>query len=611
MGWRCGAGYLGVVFVVLSSLSVQAEPGHSESTDQLIIKLKPQPSSSAQRVMPSEVLERLQQARDINGNIVRTMGNGAHVVKLARDHSRQEMQDLQALLSQYDDIEYAEPDHRVVPAADPYYSYQWYILNTSTGINAGMVRDYSDGSGVVVGVLDTGVLPHEDLIDSVIPGYDLIGDLFTANDGDGRDADPSDPGDGVLAGECGGGNPTENRKSTWHGTNVSALIAAPADNGVGIHGLAPGAQIQPIRVLGRCGGYTSDIADGIMWGAGYPLAGVPSNPTPASILNLSLSTSSPTECSQTYMDAIGAALDAGVLVVAAAGNDSGNADEHAPANCPGVITVAATDRQGNRAEYSNVGSVVDLAAPGGTLEYVGDFNGIWTASSSGEYAPGVDTYVSKQGTSLSTPMVSATLALMKSAKPEATAQELKQDLLNTTHDFPGACTGCGSGMLDVDEAVRRVLGLTVENGVADLGVVLKGNNGKFVEDPDNPDEGTIQYKAEVTNYGPDGTYDVSVGFVFPEQATLEQLSSDVYTLCNIDTIVCKQVNLVSGQKATFYVTVRTSNRNKMDFSVSAYGPDTDPNLDNNYATGRFGGAFLYEILMLISLFAVRKFFRKS
>ena len=113
--------------------------------------------------------------------------------------------------------------------------------------------------------------------------------------------------------------------------------------------------------LGKCGGTISDIVDGMRWSAGLAVAGVPANANPAKVLNLSLGGCG--ACGTTYQDAINAIVAAGTTVVIAAGNSNADASGSRPANCNGVITVAATNRNGSRASYSNYGAVVEISAP--------------------------------------------------------------------------------------------------------------------------------------------------------------------------------------------------------------------------------------------------------
>src|SRR5690606_6718173 len=152
--------------------------------------------------------------------------------------------------------------------------------------------------------------------------------------------------------------------STWHGTAVAGLIAARAGNGYGIAGVAPAARILPVRSIGRCGGYMSDVIDGMRWAAGLAVPGVPANPYPARILNLSLGSTPGVPCSPLQQRAVDEVVAAGALVVAAAGNE-GTGSVGVPANCGGVLAVAAHTRYGDLASYSNVGPEVALTAPGG------------------------------------------------------------------------------------------------------------------------------------------------------------------------------------------------------------------------------------------------------
>ena len=162
-----------------------------------------------------------------------------------------------------------------------------------------------------------------------MPGYDFIADTFVANDGNGRDADASDPGDWYAANQCAPGVP--GTSSSWHGTHVAGTIGAASDNGSDVAGINWNAKILPVRVLGRCGGYLSDIIDGMRWAAGLAVPGVPPNPNPAGVLNLSLG--GPGSCAGGYQDAFNAVDAAGVVAVVAAGNSSANANAYRPANC--------------------------------------------------------------------------------------------------------------------------------------------------------------------------------------------------------------------------------------------------------------------------------------
>ncbi|RZI96048.1 MAG: serine protease, partial [Rubrivivax sp.] len=218
------------------------------------------------------------------------MGTGAHIYKLDKPLSHGEMQSLANQLKAADaNIAYAEPDRKMYPMMTPNdssYSSQWDLHETTGGIRAPAAWDLATGSGVVVAVIDTGIRAHADLAGQVVAGYDMINDTAVANDGSARDSDPSDPGDWVNAGECGTGEPASN--SSWHGTHVAGTIAAKTNNSLGIAGIAFNAKIQPVRVLGKCGGYTSDIADGMVWASGGSVSGLPTNATPSRVINMSL-----------------------------------------------------------------------------------------------------------------------------------------------------------------------------------------------------------------------------------------------------------------------------------------------------------------------------------
>jgi serine protease len=334
---------------------------------------------------------------------------------------------------------------------DSYLSYQWPLTDTNVGIRAEQAWATSTGLNTVVAVLDTGYLPHADLIANILPGYDMINDSFVGNDGNGRDADASDPGDYVLAGEC---NSTTGSNSSWHGTHVAGTIAAVANNATGVAGVAYNAKILPVRVLGKCGGYTSDIADGILWASGNSVTGVPANPTPARVINMSLGGAN--ACSTTLQNAINAARSKNTVVIAAAGNSNMDASQFAPANCNGVIAVAATGRDGGKAYYSNFGSIVDIAAPGGSMSSSA-YDDILSTLNAGAQTPTSDNYAFYQGTSMATPHVSGTAALMLSANPTLTPDQVESLLKSTARTFPAICTGCGTGLINANAAVQAAL----------------------------------------------------------------------------------------------------------------------------------------------------------
>lgn len=417
-------------------------------TDRLIVKYKDADPASA----PSGAqLDRARVAGHRQGlelTHLRRMGLGADVLRLSQPLPLERMRVLARELQNGDSsIEYAEPDRLLFPSSipnDPYYGSQWDLYESAAGINAPAAWDKATGAGVVVAVVDTGVRPHADLAANLLSGYDFIVDTKVSNDGNARDSDASDPGDGVAAGFCASGSAAQN--STWHGTHVAGTIAALTNNGAGVAGVAYGAKVLPVRALGRCGGYTSDVADGMVWSAGGAVSMVPANKTPARVINLSLG--GPGACDTTMQNAINSARARGAVVVVAAGNESTDASQSSPASCAGVITVAAVGRSGARASYSNYGAIVSLAAPGGDGS-----DGILSTIDAGLTSPVSDSYAFYMGTSMATPHVSGAAALMLSKNLTLSPDEVAARLKASARAFPVTCTGCGTGIVDASAAV--------------------------------------------------------------------------------------------------------------------------------------------------------------
>ena len=367
-------------------------------------------------------------------------------------------------------VQYADPVRRIraqrVPN-DPDFGKQWSLTDPVGGINAPAAWDLQIGSaGMTVAVLDTGITQHPELAGRILPGYDFISDPSTANDGGGRDNDPSDPGDNTSDNECGPGVP--GKPSSWHGTFVSGLIAANTDNGVGIAGVNWNAKILPVRVLGRCGGTFDDIAAAILWAVGVPVAGAPLNPNPARVINLSLGGQS--SCPQAIQDAINVALAQGVVVSIAAGNDSINVSMFAPANCAGVITVGASTRQGDRATYSNFGIRVDVSAPGGDGNQA---DWILSLSNDGTSGPRGPAYAIGIGTSFAAPHVAGVASLMIARNANLTPGQVIGIISGTARSFNAAVScargpACGGGLLDAGFAL---LGTVSSSSMAPPGTV--------------------------------------------------------------------------------------------------------------------------------------------
>ncbi|MBI3348936.1 MAG: S8 family serine peptidase [Burkholderiales bacterium] len=388
---------------------------------------------------------------------------------------------------------------------------QWYLKAPSStpgqvvsSINAPAAWDVTTGAAsVIVAVLDTGVRPdHPDLAGKFVGGYDMIGygspgamSTAIANDGDGSDADASDPGDWVSAADVSGGtlgsgcDSTDVANSSWHGTRVSGLIGALSNNSVGMAGVGWGLKLLPVRVLGKCGGYDSDIMAGMRWAAGIAVPGLPANPNKAKVLNLSLGGGG--SCGTTgtgglYRDTITQVNAAGATIVVAAGNSEGQA-VGLPGNCPGVITVAALRHVGTKVGFSSVGSEVTIAAPGGNCINIGVgqpcLYPMVSTTNAGTTSPvayaGDGIYTGSNasvGTSFSAPIVSGIVGLMASVRPGLTSVEATQILKLTSRPFPTSggtagvpacaapstavqdecyCTTstCGAGMVDAFAAV--------------------------------------------------------------------------------------------------------------------------------------------------------------
>lgn len=355
------------------------------------------------------------------------------VIQTSKTLNKNEAKEFMAKVASDPDVASVEPDYINYPAAegditfqynDPQYSKQWNLTDPTTGVqNTGNAR-LRRGATVKVAVLDTGYVAHPDLVTGMANGYDFISDPLSARDGNGRDPDPKDEGDYAPYNLC--KDQANAHTSTWHGTSVAGIIGARGGNGMGIVGTADLARVQPVRVLGRCGGRTSDIADAIIWAAGGHVDGVPDNTYPAKIINMSLGTVS--TCPAAYQRAIDIARSKGAIVVAAAGNGNTDASKYAPANCMGVITVGATTKAGTRASFSNYGTRVNISAPG---------EDILTLSMNSLDRPDNTkfSYDYESGTSMAAPHVSALLAQQLINGSTMTTEQVYQafTLMRTNH----------------------------------------------------------------------------------------------------------------------------------------------------------------------------------
>lgn len=426
-------------------------------------------------------------------------------------------------------VEWAGRDQRRYPHAmpsDPDFGQQWSLQppvlppagTLIAAIDAQTAWTTTTGStGVVIAQLDTGVrFDHPDLLRAqdggrLLPGYDFVSadpgsapaTYLTANDGDGWDPDASDPGDWVAANDpiltpdskCLPSG-TTSEPSSWHGTRTAGILGALTNNGTGIAGTTWSGWILPVRVLGKCGGYDSDIIAGMQWAAGIDVVDnnnqtVPRNPYPARILSMSLGGTG--SCPPAYSDVLQTLLARGVLVVASAGNEGGPVDT--PANCPGVAGIAGLRQAGTKVGYSSLGPEIAVAAPAGNCGQLAASGGpclyeILTSLNLGGTVPGANAYTDEVtnpnlGTSFSAPAAAATAALMLSVNGNLTGPQLIARLKEGASAFPTnsadattqppvchvpasatdlqnsecICTTavCGAGMLNARGAVRAGL----------------------------------------------------------------------------------------------------------------------------------------------------------
>jgi serine protease len=398
--------------------------------------------------------------------VVRAMSGGAWLVQFSQDVDVAGAETAAARLESSGVARFASPDYPVRTMLRPNDFYfvegdQWNLEDVAStgrfGIDATHAWDITTGaSGMVVAVVDSGIVPHPDLDGRVLDGYDFVSDPADANDGNGRDPDATDPGDWRNANSCPRPMNTA-ANSEWHGTLVAGVIAANTNNSEGVAGIDWNTKILPVRVLGRCGGDFSDILNGMAWAAGLPVPGVPDNPHPAKVINLSAGGDG--ACNGQVQRLLDEILDAGVFIAVAAGNDNVNADGQTPAGCAGVSTVGATDEFGTRASYSNFSTGMDISAPGGDQDRNGPTDVIVTTWNSGRTVARDPAYADAQGTSFSTPEVAGVAALMLAVNPALLPAQIKALMAQTASPFAAGSTcvtqgNCGAGILNAFGAVK-------------------------------------------------------------------------------------------------------------------------------------------------------------
>ena len=444
----------GQVYLPLVAGEATAAPPKPRGTDQIIVHYKePDPAAFQTQALQMTTMS---EAAGVSLDYVRELADRSVVIRLPQALTDAELQPILAKIAQLPDVALVEPDVWVLPQLlpnDPRYGEQWHYFAPSVrnfGINLPGAWDITTGDpNLVVAVLDTGQLDHVDLAGRMTAGYDFITNAFIANDGDGRDPNPHDEGDGGWE-----------TLSTWHGTHIAGTIGAKSNNGLGVTGINWNSKIQHVRVLGISGGILSDIIDATYWAAGLSVPGVPANPTPARVLNMSFGIGG--ACPVAMQNAINAVVNRGAVIVVSAGNESIPAANFLPANCNNVITVGATDRSGDMAFYSNYGATVEIAAPGGEVPVDAFSDGILSTLNTGILLPEADSYQFYQGTSMAAPHVTGIISLMLSVNPTLTPAQVLSILQSTVTPFPtgSAChtQGCGAGLVNAMAAVTKAKG---------------------------------------------------------------------------------------------------------------------------------------------------------
>ncbi len=515
--------FKGFTFVAICAIlplgfSPAGEVATALTTPALMIKF----SESAQTAVRNNgqarnrLLSRLSRKVQHSLDIRRLMSGNTYLLSLEKPVDKDELQLIIEQLRQDPSIDAVEADDVVYTFADPsdyYFENQWTLHPASRvpgSINLPSAWELSKGSAeTVVAVIDTGILPeHVDLKGRLVEGYDFISDFevgdnsllgqypvymqfFRTNDGDGRDPDPSDPGDWVDLDDSRAmmsvGYECEVHDSTFHGTAIAGIIAANSDQHHGITGIDWNARILPVRVSGKCGGSRSDMVDAIRWAAGVSDPALPENPNPAQVINISLGTNS--SCTFAEQEAIDDARAAGAIIIAAAGNQANNLDiiPTAPASCENVISVTAVRNDGSRSYYSNYGTMVDIAAPGGE-DAANEGLPLIVASNRGVHEPVEGShYKHVAGTSAAAAHVSGIVSLMIGANPDLTPHQIERLLLQSSRPFPEnglfSCDQltCGDGLADGHSAVKAAIAGYVDGFEPPLASASDGR-----EDDDEP-----------------------------------------------------------------------------------------------------------------------------
>ncbi|MFO1465115.1 MAG: S8 family serine peptidase [Steroidobacteraceae bacterium] len=446
--------------VELNDLGARRSPEAEAAPGRLLVRFQPSSVAAAAKAAADPVAA-LARRSGIALSGLKDLGAGIHLLAVPQSPgalpslAEQLRRDPQVAQVALDRRRFA---HRL--PNDPLFNGQWYLQSAqAAAIRAEQVWDTTTGSsGIVVADLDTGVrFEHPDLGRAaqggkLLPGYDFVsadtnGGFLVANDGSGWDPDPTDPGDWINAQDAAKAQfkGCTVADSSWHGTRTAGMIAAAGNNGAGIAGGSWTTWLLPVRVLGKCGGFDSDIIAAMRWAAGLHVVGVPDNPYPARILNMSLGNTDTTQC-QIYQPVVNELLTHGVLVVASAGNEGGPVDE--PANCRGVLAVAGLRHAGTKVGYSNLGPQIGISAPAGNCVNASGGPCLYsldTTTDRGLTSAAGATYTdqinSNLGTSFSAPQASAVAALMLAVDGRLDAALLIARMQRGARTFPTPSVG--------------------------------------------------------------------------------------------------------------------------------------------------------------------------
>ncbi|EPX96603.1 peptidase [Ralstonia sp. AU12-08] len=491
---RAGASVAGIAWLMGGPPAVAATP-QPQYTGDLIIKWRDDTSGTRKTLSAAESGNRLLSVAQTAGStlqVKRTLGTQAQLMHTGLTNAAS-IEATAAKIAQDARVAYVVPDRILRPSTipnDPRFATQNNLASPTLvpgGINAAAAWSITQGSSnIVVAVVDTGYTDHPDLVGKILPGYNFISDPARAGNSFGRGTDAHDLGDGVTSAQVStisGCTSSDVANSSWHGTEVSSVLAANTNNALDIAGVGWNTRIVPVRVSGKCGALLSDTVDGMLWAGGIAVSGVPTNANPARVVNVSLGSTG--ACSAAEQDAVNRLASIGTTVVAASGNEAAqNAD--APANCTGAIAVTAHVDSGENASYANVGSQVALSAPGGGCANSQATSGGCTGTTSviqadsNDGAQTLGNYVVKSvaGTSFSTPEVAGTIALMLSVQPQLSNPQILAGLQQTARPHPSGTycavnTGvCGAGLLDTAGAVgyaQRTTPAGIGNGTASSG----------------------------------------------------------------------------------------------------------------------------------------------